>query len=49
MWSKAGRFMEGFHVACDILTKISTNLGDKFTCCIVIYMLIFMGLSYACL
>jgi hypothetical protein len=50
--SKAGRFMEGLHVVDDILTKISANLGDKFTCCIVIYVLIFMGLSicvYNCL
>ena len=45
MWSKAGKFMEGIHVVGDILTKISANLGDKFTRCIVIYVLIFMGLS----
>jgi hypothetical protein len=49
VWSKAGRFLEGLHAVGDILTKISANLGDKFTCCIVIYVLIFMGLSYVCL
>jgi hypothetical protein len=47
MWSKDGRFVEGLHAVGDIITKISANLGDKFTCCIVIYVLIFMGLSYA--
>jgi hypothetical protein len=41
--------MEGLHAVGDILTKISANLGDKFTCCIVIYVLIIMGLSYVCL
>ena len=46
MWSKAGRFVEGLHTVGDNITKISANLGDKFTCHIVIYMLIFMGLSY---
>ena len=25
MWSKAGRFVEGLHTICDILTKISVN------------------------
>jgi hypothetical protein len=42
----------GLHIVSDILTKISANMGDKFTCCIVIYMLIFMSLSmcvYNCL
>jgi hypothetical protein len=49
MCSKARRFVEGLHTVGDIITKISVNLGDKFTCCIVIYVLIFMGLSYVCL
>jgi hypothetical protein len=49
MWSKFGSFVEGLHAVGDILKKISVNCVMKFTCCIVIYMCIFMGLSCACL
>jgi len=43
VWSKVGSFVEGLHIVGDILTKISDNCVIKFTCCIVVYVLIFMG------
>jgi hypothetical protein len=55
VWSKDGRFVEGFHVVGDILTKISVNCVINlhvycygFILCVVITAFIFMGIACIC-